>query len=273
MAYIIWSILFIFWLVKNNEIRTDFCNILKTIMQTKILIFLFIIIIYNLIIIYIFAKTTIWECMYFKDIMLYIVFSTIPTFFSITNNYIDKIYIKDLIVQNITIICIINFFITTFTFNIFVELILCPISIFLSMIIVYSDNKQEYKDVNKFIKILNCILLINLIIYTFLYICGHILNINWFNILITFLIPIIYTILNIPILILLKLWTQYDDLYTIFKIYKLDKSKILLKTIKYCRFSQKKLDKCSKFFPIELYIDIPNEKIDILFVKLKENKL
>ena len=61
----------------------------------------------------------------------------------------DETYIKKILKENLKFTMILEFFMSTFTFNIWIELAIIPVITIITVMNVIAERKEEYKSVHK----------------------------------------------------------------------------------------------------------------------------
>ena len=61
----------------------------------------------------------------------------------------DETYIKKMLKDNLKFTMILEFFMSTFTFNIWIELAIIPVITIITVMNVIAERKEEYKNVHK----------------------------------------------------------------------------------------------------------------------------
>lgn len=108
-----------------------------------------IILLYVLAITMIFYRSSIWENIYIKDIIIWFLFSGLIYCMNAVSSEADERYIQKVLKDNLKLTMILEFFMSTFTFNIWIELAIIPIITIITVMNVIAERKEEYKNVHK----------------------------------------------------------------------------------------------------------------------------
>lgn len=265
--------------ITKKAIRSSFFNLMKAFFCWKIMIPIILLFLYGFFPILFIKQLHFWKWIYIKDVCMWVVFAGIPYCLNISAVK-EKSHFKSIILNNIKLAIVVEFIISSFTFNILVEFMLQPILLFLFLLQSIAESKEEYKSIEK---ILNVILVFMgcFIFLASIKIAIHsITNDNKFDLLISFLIPIVYSILFLPCAYFLALYSEYELLYVRMKVVYKNKNLInetnneLLKygfwqIIKQCGLSINNLKIIDDSFLADIYSAKSKDDIDLFINKLR----
>ncbi|MGM9512160.1 hypothetical protein ACS5NO_30775 [Larkinella sp. GY13] len=199
---------------KSNSILIQLREVLKAFFVKPIIIVCLLAVLYLTFIVLIFDVTGFWKLSFFKNAIIWLIFSASITIFRI--NEAKKDYFKDIILENFKISAVIEFIIGIYTFNLIVEIFIVIVSFLIGGLMVYSKG-NEHKDVRKLLNIF-AIILGGLMLYFSLYqVIQHFDNFNMIEKLSEFSLPILLTVLFTPFFYSLYLYMNYDSRFTIMK--------------------------------------------------------
>ena len=212
LATIFYLALAVVFLLLSKGFRPQLLNLLKSLFGSTIGFVLLIKTIYICLVIYFLFLINFWNTTLLKDTIFWYFASALLLFFQI-NKAKETTFFKNLVKENLKWAIIIEFILNFYTFNIWTELIILPIMTLLSLMIAYSEQKQEYALTNKVLKYM-----VSIIGLTFFIIVTYKTFKNYSDILtiqnlFSFLLPPIMTILIIPFLYLLALYMGYENLF------------------------------------------------------------
>ena len=124
----------------------------------------------------------------------------------------DERYIQKVLKDNLTLTMILEFFMNTFTFNIWIELAIIPI-ITITVMNVIAERKEEYKNVHKLLDFVLAIAGFWILYETIKAGIIEYKELNVINTLVSFMIPIVYLVLIIPLEYVLELYSKYELLF------------------------------------------------------------
>lgn len=169
---------------------------------------------YSALITFGFTKFGFWKWSFIKDIVIWTMLVGVPTCFSAVNNAEkEERFFRDFVIDNFKLTALIEFFTGAFTFNIIAEILLQPVLLFLTIIEYFSEKDEK----NKILQILCQIILLVIGLYTIAFsfkIAVDTFNIeNSIELLISFFIPIAFSIVFVPVAYCLTLYAKYEALF------------------------------------------------------------
>lgn len=197
-ATIIWILILLIYILKNKKTKNAFLDVIKILFGKKLIKIWILTSLYVFLITLIFSKTSIWNNYYIKDIIIWFITAGVIFCFNAASKESDEQYILKVLKDNLKFTIVIEFFYSTFTFSLWVELLIIPIITFLAMVDVYAEAKEEYKIVHKFMQGLFAIISIWFFYETFKLGLREYKELNILNTIVSFMIPIVYLILIIP---------------------------------------------------------------------------
>lgn len=156
-AIAIWGTGFFVWMLTQREIRKSLWNVIKILLGKNLRHFFLIIALYVAGITMIFYQLPFWNNIYLKDIILWLIFSGISY---CVNSIIkgDAEHLKSTVKDNFRVIVIFEYFIGTFTFKFWIEMLIIPVITILILMNVVAESEEKYRRVHKLIDIvLACI--------------------------------------------------------------------------------------------------------------------
>lgn len=266
ISILIWLTIIIFLILIKKEMRIAFIDCIKLLFEPKIAIIWLIYCLYILLITILLTNLSIWKRIYIKDIIIWTILVGLINYFkSITDN--DSVFsLRKLIRDNINVTIIVEFIISIFTFDIRLELIIIPIATVLSVLSLYTEQYEEYESAYKIssgvMRVLGFLIAYKTIevgIHDYKY-----LNIE--DTLVSFMIPIIYLILSLPLYYFIRLYTKYEVVFVSLPFSRVINSKVrkrrFYKIFKVCRFSIEKLEYFYKNYVPYMYISMTEEEFD-----------
>ena len=212
-ATIIWAVLLLAFVLRNRECRKGIRNVIKQFFAPKLRILLEIILLYVLIITVIFFYLPLWENIYIKDIIIWFLCSGVAICMNSVSNEADEKYIKYVLKDNLKMTIILEFIMSTFTFNIWIELVIIPIITIITVMNVKAERKEEYRTVHKLLDFVLAVAGFWILYETIKIGVNEYKELNVLNTLVSFMIPIVYLILITPLEYALELYSKYETLF------------------------------------------------------------
>lgn len=213
LGIIFWLVVLFIFVIINKNRRESLTDVLKVLTSKIFLIIISFMLIYIAGILYFLYKIGYWELFFIKDTLIWIIFNAFVLMLSSTDKALKEGFFKQKLVESIKIIVVIQFIANTYTFNLYIEIVLVFVLVFLGALQAFSGTDEKYKPVEKFttglISVLGLVILSNAIYLA-------IKEFNSLGSLVTlksFLLPIILTGLYLPYVYCLALFSVYEKIY------------------------------------------------------------
>ena len=272
-ATLIWGCIFMLYVLCHREIRKSLWNVIVIFFDKKLRILWEIILLYVLTITMVFCYLPIWENIYIKDIIIWFLFSGLIYCMNAVSSEADEIYIKKILKDNLKFTMILEFFMSTFTFNIWIELAIIPVITIITVMNVIAERKEEYKNVHKLLDSVLAIAGFWIFYETIKIGINEYKQLNIINTLVSFMIPIVYLILIIPLEYILELYSKYEVLFLrmTFKEEKDKRIRLHHRTaiFRECNFSVRKILLFQREYMIQMYALMKEDEFNQLMQKFR----
>ena len=272
-ATLIWGCIFMLYVLCHREIRKSLWNVIVIFFDKKLRILWEIILLYVLTITIVFCYLPIWENIYIKDIIIWFLFSGLIYCMNAVSSEADETYIKKILKDNLKFTMILEFFMSTFTFNIWIELAIIPVITIITVMNVIAEKKEEYKSVHKLLDSVLAIAGFWIFYETIKIGINEYKQLNIINTLVSFMIPIVYLILIIPLEYLLELYSKYEVLFLrmTFKEEKDKRIRLHHRTaiFRECNFSVRKILLFQREYMIQMYALMKEDEFNQLMQKFR----
>lgn len=272
-ATLIWGCIFMLYVLCHREIRKSLWNVIVIFFDKKLRILWEIILLYVLTITMVFCYLPIWENIYIKDIIIWFLFSGLIYCMNAVSSEADETYIKKILKDNLKFTMILEFFMSTFTFNIWIELAIIPVITIITVMNVIAEKKEEYKSVHKLLDSILAIAGFWIFYETIKIGIKEYKQLNIINTLVSFMIPIVYLILIIPLEYILELYSKYEVLFLrmTFKEEKDKRIRLHHRTaiFRECNFSVRKILLFQREYMIQMYALMKEDEFNQLMQKFR----
>lgn len=262
-------------MLNKQKMRKSFKKLIQVACTKKLVIPFLLFIAYAIGITFSLSKLPLWKNIYIKDIIIWTLFSGIPVCYKAISKGEEEYYFRDIFLDNIKGTALIEFFIGTFTFNIVIELIMQPVMFFWCMMQVVAGLKEEMKAVKKLADVIMCIIGILVIFFTLKAAMGSYKDINATDTMVSFCIPIVFSILYIPCAYIFALIAKYEVLFMRMSFKEPQDKKIRFKhrwlVFKVCGFSLEKVCYFQKECVKHMYILMKQEEFEQTINALKNS--
>lgn len=272
-ATIIWGVILILYVITKKETRNSAYNVIKIFFGKKLRILWIIYFLYVVGITILFSKLSLWKHVYLKDVIIWTLFSGLINYMNAVTREADENYIIKIIKENFKLIIIFEFIMNTFTFNILVELLIIPIFTLISILSFVSERDAKYKNVYELTNSVFGILGFVFLYKTIEVGVNEYQQLNVRDTLISFLIPIIYLVLTLPLIYITSLYSKYELLFLGMSFKEGNDKKVNKKrrfdVLRICNISVRKVRIFTYEFLPRMYKSITDEEFDNLLNEFK----
>lgn len=137
--------------LNDESFRESIVDIFKSLCTRPLNVVISLMVLYCVLITFLFSKCAIWKIRYLKDIILWFSFGGTLFVFNSLDDSNEENYIMDYLKDCLSFSVIVGFIFDSFTFNIFIELILMLIIIVLAIFKCVLKNHEESRESYLFI--------------------------------------------------------------------------------------------------------------------------
>lgn len=213
VAVMVWLLIFILWSLSKKELRQSAIELIRTLFQGQLLIIFGTMFIYIALILWGLYKMHLWNILHIKEVIFWIFGSAIILLMKINKVTHEENYFQEILRDNLKVVLIIEFIVTTYTFNFWVELLFVPTIFFIIALSAMSGIKKEYSPIKKGLDFTLSLIGLCLIGFAVLQIMS---NMNGFwnlNNLQSFILPPLLTLTFIPFLYIWAIFMTYEMLF------------------------------------------------------------
>lgn len=261
-------------IVTNKKIRQGFIGVLKCFFNRKLRKLWEIYFLYIGIITLMFSRFPIWKNIYLKDIILWTLFSGLTICMNAVAGEADEKYISKVLKDNIRFTVVTEFLLSTFTFSLWVELIIIPITTVIVLFDTVAEHKSDAIAVHKLLQDVMAFAGLCVILQTVRVGILEYRELNVINTLVSFFIPIVYLLLVTPLEYAFELYSKYEMLFIQMHFKepsdKMVRRKRHLKVIKVCGLSVKRIMLFQKQCIPRMYVSMSDSEFEALISQLEE---
>jgi len=151
IAWAVWISIGLVALIWFNNTRSSLWEVVKSLFIWTIIKWWISMVIYIASFVYIFYHLGLWTSDLLKDTVFYIIFSASITFLKANKISEDKHFFREMLKDNLKLGILLEFVIGLYTFSIWVELLIVPLTLLLVGVQAVSGSEEKYKSVNKLI--------------------------------------------------------------------------------------------------------------------------
>lgn len=241
IALLLW-ITVIVLAVLLSKLRISLVPIIQILTKRMFLIIFSLIGTYLFGIIFLFKNLEVWQNSNLKDVLFWLFTVGLILVFKI-NDAKSNAYFKGIFLSAIKWTIILEFVVNLYSFSLFTEIIILPVLVFLAMTQAVAEMDEKHKVVSKFLQNVIAVAGLSIFSYSLYKTVVNFDNVLTFHNLVSFLLPSIITILFIPFVYFLALYSTYESyfIHLDFMTIKKDKVKEVKKLI--LRMANINLDK------------------------------
>lgn len=256
VASIIYLVLFFAFIVIRSKDITLLANLIRSALKKVFIIPILCLLAYAGLIIYGLQFVPLWNWILVKDVIIWVLFVATPICFKAAVNRKKNQYpFKRMVIDNFIWSAILEFFIGAFTFSFLAEMFIVPVFSLLVILRNHDRENEQYKSVNKLLDGMSVITGLILLGFTIDKAVKVIAQDGIVDVLVSFSIPIIFSVAFLPVVYFLAVKGQYHDLFVLVRIRNKDGEKTLSlkkrKIFKVCGLSYKKLLRFRKVYTTE----------------------
>lgn len=213
IALILWIFLILFWAIKNKNVRDTVKALIKIFLSKLILMSIFSMVGYILLMVFFLYKVDIWDSSQLNVTLIWGITSAFSMFFKLNKINEDKMFFRKAIIENFKLTVLIDFIVNLNVFSLWFELIFIPFTFVFGAMIAISNRDEKHRLVEKLLNGIAIFLGFSLIIYSSWQIYIHIDEFFTLQKLRDFSVPILLSILYLPFVYLLALYSAYEEVF------------------------------------------------------------
>lgn len=275
LALGLYALIFIVWLLCSRKIRPSTISIIKSACHRQLIIPFFFMLCYAGAAIYGLSCLSFWKWQYLKDIVMWVLFAGVPICFNAVNTKEER-YFRNIVIDNLKFTALVEFLFGTFTFSFIGELIVQPVILLLFLLQAVAEKEKECRAFKQFLDAVIAISGILLIYFTIKEAIISYIYLNVLDLLVSFLIPIVFSALYLPIAYLFAVYAKYQVLF-VRMAFKSPKSKKLKRKHRWkilvaCGLSYKEICRFEKEYVKRLYVSLPESEFTKLIQEFKAGR-
>lgn len=277
IAFVFYLLLIIIFVFVKDSIRPSVISVIKLALSKKLIIPFIGMCLYCILLVHFSTFLPFWNWIYIKDVIIWFLFAGVSFCYNAINSNLEDNYFRNIIFDNLGLSVLIGFFISTFTFNIFVELILQPVIVFFILIQAMSETKEEYKQVKELLDWIIGILGLIILLFTIKEAIVTYSEHSIIDTIVSFFIPIVFSLLYIPIAYLFALYSKYEIVFMRMSFMEPKDKKIKRQhryaVLRLCKFSYKKICMFERNCIKNMYITMSQNEFNNIINTFNEIKM
>ena len=276
VASAIYLILFLaFVLIRAKDI-TLLTNLIKASLKKIFIIPILCLLVYAGLIVYGLQFIPLWDWILVKDVIIWVLFVATPVCFKAAVNRKKNQYpFKRMVIDNFVWSALLEFFIGAFTFTFVAEMFVVPTFSLIVLLQNHDRENEKYRGAHKLIDGISVITGFLLLVFTIDKAINVIAQDGIVDVLISFCIPIIFSVAFLPVVYFLALKGLYHDLFVLIRIRNKENEKMLSlkkkKVFKACGLSYRKVQDFRKAYTTKYIGKVCFGNDDNTFLSFVEN--
>lgn len=193
-----------------KKLRPGAVQVIRTALHPKIVLPILLLALYTACITWGLWKIGAWKVSLLKDTVIWFLFSCLGAVFSLVTSKPQQQPFRRIARDQISLLVPIEFVLNTYTFHFAVELVLIPVLTFLAMVQVVSLHKGTAPEVAKLSAALQGTILLTIVAMVTVRLVTDLDTLQWDNTLREVTLPVTLTLLTLPALFLLVLYSKYE---------------------------------------------------------------
>lgn len=225
IAIVIWVVFLIVLSLTKSGIAKAYTDFLGAFFVAAILKIILSALAYIALVIFVLFKLGVWDSSLLKITIMWMGAASVVLFSKLQTLAKERGAFSEAIRDNFKIIVVVEFIAHFYTFSLWTELIIVPVTTFLGMLHAYSEMKEEHKTARKIFSFL-------LMSFGFYLLYNALISIwhdtdSFFNTdtLNAFSIPLVLSVAFLPFLYLQSLYLKYEGVFSRYRIYLTDTDK------------------------------------------------
>ncbi len=249
-ATLIWLVVILSVCLLNKKIRSGAIKVIIAFCEIKIVRLIAVMVVYMLGCLFLLRSLGYWNKDLLKDSCFWFVGVAMTLFFKVSSAK-DTVFFKEIAIDSIKWIVLVEFLVNLYTFNFWIELFFVPFMLIVVLLQIVSAHRKEAQMNRIFTNIISLVGLF-LIAFTLFKSVEYYQNTFSVSVLKEFLLPIILTLVFIPLLMLFAVYMNYELLFVRLKYFVKDEKRLrqFKREIKMqARLNLRKINRVAKNLP------------------------
>lgn len=209
-AILIWTAVVLGWGLTHKDVRSSMLGVIRSFLHPKILIPFFAMFTYIWAEIWLGSRLALWHHGLAKDTVVWAITSGVVMFFNYDDAAKKPKFFRRRLLKAFEITVFIEVLTSLFVMNIFIEIALQPIIVFLAVASVMAGYNDDFLVLKKPANIMLAMFGLFAILFSFTHLVTHWATIDKGDLLRQFLLPVWLTIGELPFVYLLSLYANYE---------------------------------------------------------------
>lgn len=224
IACVVWIAIFFGWCLLKKDVRRSIAEVVKAAIHRKLIACFLAVALYATIMSWSLAGWRLWNFGDLKTVILWTCTAGTGMVIGIATGEPTRHHFRKVALGGIKLGLVLEFVVNLYVFRLAIEIVFVPIAVIFTILSVYTDIKDGHRAVNRLVNGAMTLLGGIMALYA-----GFRMRSDWAGFaraetLIEFLLPLIMTVLFIPLLYALLIITTYESFFVLLKVYMHDRS-------------------------------------------------
>ncbi len=214
IAVLVWLTVFLLWAFSIAEVRKAAVGVVRAALAWKIVLSVAMMVTYVTLVVLALWRMGLWHLDNLKGTVLWFLTAALVMLFDVVSVPNDDAYFRKAILDGLKVSVVLEFVVSFYPLSLPLELLLIPIATLLACLLVVAESKEEFKALRSPLNTLMAILGLGLLASAFRRAYLDFESFAQLATLVEFLLPIVLTMLFLPLLYLLAAWVSYESVFT-----------------------------------------------------------
>ena len=220
-AFLIWIAFAALLALRSNNVRPALVSVLRTLLSRKILIVLVAALGWVCLEVLL-LHWWLWNFGMVKDTVIWVFAQALVMVFNHHRAHKDASYFKRAALASFKIALVLEFLINSYVFHIVIEVLLFPLLAFLAAMFAFSETSEKYVPVRRLVEYVMGAIGLFLLGYVLVRLIGDVDSFVSIETLRRFVLPIALTLLFLPFVYALAVYTAYENLFVRIDVWMTD---------------------------------------------------
>lgn len=216
IAITLWLLAISFWIFSSSKmaaIRNAFKGVLAALFVRQIMSVLFLMVAYMAMVIYWLSELELWNFEQLKNTVFWCFSVGVMSLFKLEKIKKDKLFFKNLVLDNLKLLAILQFIVGVYTFSLWVEVLLVPVFALLGAMLAIAETDRKYHQVKVLLEYCLTLFGIVLIVYTLYMLMTDFGEFGKEKTLYDFLTPPLLTLFYLPFIFFMFVYSTYERVF------------------------------------------------------------
>lgn len=213
-----WLCALIVFVLSRKSARDVVPGLLKYVFAKKLRPLYVAVFIYIVLMVAALAAFGLWNSTHLKSTIIWAVSVAFVSLFRLPDRAEDFSYFRQVIADNLKLIVVIEFIVSSYTFPLWIEVLIVPLATFLAIMVGFSEGKPELKILHTLFASVMNILGATILVFAFYELFEDLSSFATVQTLSEFTLPPILTFLFLPFLYGLAVYAMYETVFSVMKI-------------------------------------------------------